>query len=236
MGETDGHSPVSGLERQVSSRNQATATPEDQLFAHLLGLPVEGEPDHWKLLQGAPEQVGTWISSYLDARRVAELITTAFPIEGQSTAGPIDRLVADCAATLGMPRPLVYLRNSSETTAYLVEAYGKCHLVLTSGLLTLYEDRPAELKFIVGRELGHAKCNHSVLRRAGFGIVEALQSVDDGVVPNRFRAILPTLALGRLYAWCRESEIGTDRAGLLRVAPRLLLKYPVSVSGRFRSN
>lgn len=191
------------------------ATPQDQLFAHLLGPLIDGEPDGWEILQGVPEQVGSWIGAYLDARRVGDLITTAFPIEGQTAAGPIDRLVAECAATLDMPKPLVYLRNSPETAAYLVEAYGKGHLVLTSGLLALYEDRPAELKFVVGRELGHAKCQHMALRRAGYGIVGALQAIDEGVVPARYQAILPTLALGRLYGWCRESEIGADRAGLL---------------------
>ena len=35
------------------------------------------------------------------------------------------------------------------------------------------------------------------------------------MVPDRYQTVLPTLGLGRIYTWCRESEISADRAGLL---------------------
>ena len=43
----------------------------------------------------------------------------------------------------------------------------------------------------------------------------AVQAINVAVVPDKYQAVLPTLGLGRLYTWCRESEISADRAGLL---------------------
>ena len=49
----------------------------------------------------------------------------------------------------------------------------------------------------------------------GFAILSALQSIDVAAVPDRYQNVLPTLALGRLFPWCREAEVSADRAGLL---------------------
>ena len=45
--------------------------------------------------------------------------------------------------------------------------------------------------------------------------MSAVQAINQAVVPDRYQVVLPTLGLGRLYTWCRESEISADRAGLL---------------------
>jgi hypothetical protein len=81
--------------------------------------------------------------------------------------------------------------------------------------LKLFEDRPDELKFVVGHELGHVKCQHIELKRKSHGLLGVIQAIDATVVPDKFQDFLPTLALGRVLTWCRESEISADRAGLL---------------------
>jgi len=124
-------------------------------------------------------------------------------------------VVADCARTLGVAKPAVYVRNSPFTQAYVVHAFDREHLVLTSGTLNLYADRSRELKFVIGHELGHVKCGHLELKHKAFGLFSAVQAVNLAVVPDRYQAVLPSLGLGRLYTWCRESEISADRAGLI---------------------
>jgi hypothetical protein len=81
--------------------------------------------------------------------------------------------------------------------------------------LNLFEKRPGELRFVVGRELGHLKCGHPDLKRKAYAVLSAIQAINPVVVPDRYQNVLPLLALGRLLTWCRESEFSADRAGLL---------------------
>lgn len=202
-----------------SARVQVTrydlATREDLLLGYLIAPQLSGDVPGWTILTGLSDQVGGWITQYLDARHIAGIITTSMPIEGQPALGSLDKLVTGCAARLNVDKPVVHVRASPFMTAYAVKAFGRNHLVLTSGLLNLYEGRPEELKFVVGHELGHIKCEHQELKRNAYGIVTALQAIDLAIVPDKFQNVLPTLGLGRLLSWCRASEISADRAGLL---------------------
>ncbi len=190
------------------------ATRGDLLFAYMVSPLIRGDVTDWTILGGLPGKVGDWVTRYADAQNIANIITSAFSIEGQPLAR-LDRLVAECAGTLGVDRPAIYVRNDPDTRIYIVRAYNRDHLVLTSGLLKLFEKRPGELKFVVGRELGRVLCGHLELRKNSYGLLSALQAINVVVVPDKFQDVLPTLALGRLFTWCRESEFSADRAGLL---------------------
>ena len=205
------------------------ATGDDLLFAHMLAPLVKGDVADWPILGGLGKQVGTWVDQFVDAQQVANIITVTFPVEGQPALRPLDRVAEECAETLGVPKPAVHVRNSPFAQAYVVHAFDRDHLVLTSGLLNLYAGRPEELKFVVGHELGHVKCGHQDLKNKAFGLLSAVQAINLAVVPDKCQAVLPTLGLGRLYTWCRESEISADRAGLLccgepRVAYRAIMR------------
>jgi Zn-dependent protease with chaperone function len=193
------------------------ATPGDLLLHRLVAPATKGDVEEWSklLLGGMPGQVGEWAAQYFDARALASVITEAFPIEGQAAAGPVDRLVSDCATTMGVDKPAVYLRNSPECRVYAVEASGRHHLVLTKGLLDLFAGRPDELKFVVGRELGHIRCGHAALIGKSYAVLHAVQAMDAAAIPERFQTALPLLAPGRLFTWCREAEFSADRAGLV---------------------
>src|SRR6478672_2200706 len=80
------------------------ATRDDLLFAHLVAPLLQGDVPDWPLLKGLADQLGAWINPFLDARRIADVITTAMPLEGQPLTR-LDRLVADCARTLGVDKP-----------------------------------------------------------------------------------------------------------------------------------
>jgi hypothetical protein len=91
------------------------ATRDDLLFAHLLAPLMKGEVPDWILLGDLSKQLGGWVDQYVSARQVAGLIAEAFPVEGQAALGPLERVVGECADTLGVPKPTVHVRNSPLT-------------------------------------------------------------------------------------------------------------------------
>jgi Zn-dependent protease with chaperone function len=192
-------------------------TPNELLLEHLVAPKLVGDVQAWsnKLLGGLPGQVGDWVTPYVDTIRIASTITQAFPIEGQTALQSVDALVGECARTLGLDKPVIYVRNHTQQRVYSVKAGGRYHLILTSSLLNLFEQRPEELKFVVGRELGHIKCGHSDSRIKAYAILTALQGINTAVVPDKYQSVFPMLSLGRLFTWSREAEISADRAGLL---------------------
>ena len=124
--------------------------------------------------------------------------------------------MADCARTLGVDKP-----DSLRPQLAIRPGFTRCRQAADFTwsspvrLLNLFEKGPGELKFLVGRELGHIKCGHPELKRKAYAVLWAMQAIDVAVVPDRYQSVAPLLALGRLLTWCRESEFSADRAGLL---------------------
>lgn len=177
---------------------------------------VEGDDAaKWTVFHGVKEQIGEWVVPYLNAQKIAAAISTAFPLEGQAALKSVDDLVADCAKILHVPKPDVWIRRAPEAACYPASASDRDILVLTSGLLELYEGRPDELRFLVGRELTHLKAKTPKYRQAAYGLLQALQTIDGRATPDSARHVLPTLALAWLLAWSRECELLADRGGLL---------------------
>jgi Zn-dependent protease with chaperone function len=191
------------------------ATRSDLLLSHLVAPAMRGEVSEWTVLSGLTKQLGDWVGRFFEAQDLANIITQAFPVEGQPALKPVETLVGDCARTLGVEMPLVYVRNNANTRIYSVEASGRCHLVMTSSLLNLFEQKPDELKFVVGRELGHIKCGHAELRSKSYALLSSVQKINEAIVPDRYQQVVPLLAMGRLFTWSREAEFTADRAGLL---------------------
>ena len=186
------------------------------LYAYWVSPFVEdNDVSKWSWIGDLVNQVGTWAGGYIDANRIADAIHNGLPIEGQKPLAKLENLVGDCAKVLGVTRPTVVVRNAPETRAYLVATDKENILVLTSGLLKLYDGAEDELRFIVGRELGRIKCEHHKVRRAAYGLLAVTQGIDKTVVPANAQSVLPTLFAGRLLTWSREAEISADRAGLI---------------------
>src|SRR5262249_42120397 len=158
---------------------------------------------------------GKWVGSVVDAGKIADAIRHGLSVEGQSPLHKLDELVQECARILDVPKPTVIVRNSSETTAYVVDAHSEKFLVLTSGLIRLFDGADDELRFVIGRELGHLKCEHLQVRRATFGLISVLNTLSRTIVPEEGQEVLPTLLVGRMFTWMREAEISADRAGLI---------------------
>lgn len=192
------------------------ATRKDLFNARMLAPLVSGEsPDEWGVLSAIDNQLGNWITPYLTANKIANTINAAFPVDGQPALRKIDEIVSDCAKILDVEEPETHVRLSPLPRCYLILAGDQSFLILTSAILNLYEGQEGELRFIVGHELGHLKCQHGRLTTASYGIQVAIQAISLAVVPDQAQVRLPTLGLGRLCTWMRESEISADRAGLL---------------------
>lgn len=192
------------------------ATRRELLYRRQIASAITGNSvSEWLVLDGLEAQLGAWIAPFVEASRISTAISNSFPIGTQEPTRKLDELVHDCARVLGLKKPEVFVRNSPFTVAYVTVVDGRPMLTLTSGLPSLYDGRPRELRFVVGRELGRIKLGHVDERTKAYAIFTALQSVNLAVVPDRYQLALPTLALGRLMSAFREMEFSADRAGLL---------------------
>jgi Zn-dependent protease with chaperone function len=185
-------------------------TNQDLYYSHVLLPAIKGdEIKDWPLLSEAKKTIG----DFLDAEKIVGEILTSMPVGGNKPLAKIELLVDDCAKILGMPKPDVFIHNSPEVRAYSLGAESPHQLVLTKGMLDLFEKSPDEFRFIVGRELGHIKCEHLQMRRVALAVLWVVSRVQETALP--VASLLPPLAFGRFCSWCREAEVSADRAGLL---------------------
>jgi Zn-dependent protease with chaperone function/uncharacterized tellurite resistance protein B-like protein len=122
----------------------------------------------------------------------------------RSMSPEIADTIAQCKAVLGYEEPVeVYVRPEPVFNASCYkEQHGPTVIVLSSRLLEVFT--PAELRFVIGHELGHAALDHFGLPMP---ITAALQEMGVPFV-SRPMAI-------KLYAWCRAAELSADRIGLV---------------------
>jgi hypothetical protein len=96
----------------------------------------------------------------LDAGTIADRLNRSLPADTQDGFADIKEMVDSCTEQLGITPPRLFIENDPHTNAYVTRLQEPHLLVLTSSLYNLYEDNPEELRFIIGHELGHLKCNH----------------------------------------------------------------------------
>lgn len=118
----------------------------------------------------------------------------------------IQELLVEAIEILALPEPEIYIQSSSVANAYTLAAITKDEdgqpkkpiVVLTSALLEICSD--AELQAIIGHELGHLKCEHSIYLTLG----------------SVASTIIPFLASSKLtQGWRLAAEYSCDRAALL---------------------
>jgi Zn-dependent protease with chaperone function/uncharacterized tellurite resistance protein B-like protein len=112
--------------------------------------------------------------------------------------------LADCRARLGVERPVeIFLRPDPHYGASCYKGRsGPLVIALSSRLVEDFT--PAELRFVLGHELGHAAYDH-------FGIpMPITATIEDigGTLVSRATQL-------RLFVWCRAAEVSADRAGLV---------------------
>lgn len=116
----------------------------------------------------------------------------------------VHKLAVECAETLGVAVPAIYVANSPVINAYTSGTDDDAFIVIHSALVDAFE--PDELKFVIGHETGHIQNKHVV-----YGTV--LRMILDGA--SLFLTWFAAPAQVPLMAWYRRAEITCDRAGLL---------------------
>jgi len=109
-----------------------------------------------------------------------------------------------CRDLLGVQEPLeLYIKPDADYGAFVMKSpAGPWALGVTSSLVEKFS--PAELRFVIGHELGHILFDHTSLPMPSVAMVEDMA----GTIVSRQMAI-------ELYLWCRSAEISADRAGLV---------------------
>lgn len=128
------------------------------------------------------------------------------------------RIAKECADTLGVAVPTLYVMNSPVMNAFTFGTDEDSIIVVHSKLIDDFTDE--ELKFVVGHEMGHIQNKHVV-----YGTALRLLKTNLSIF---LRWIAPPAEMA-LAAWARRAEITCDRAGLLcvgdlQVAERTFMK------------
>lgn len=105
-------------------------------------------------------------------------------------------VVKRCAAALGLPMPLVFVREDYQVPVLAVGLGEPYSLIVSSNWIDHFKED--ELTFMVGRELGHIASGHT-----RFTSLLSINGNENAIV---------SLVFG---AWLRKSELTCDRVGLL---------------------
>ena len=185
-------------------------TDADAFYSHYLNPdPALSTVTDWPIVKHIIDLGG----NIIDAGVIADRLNKALPVDEQPAFAHLKEMVDECSRTLGIQAPHLFVENSPEVNAYVTRLREPHLLIVTSSLYRLYKDRPKEMKFIIGHELGHLKCNHIRCHLVG----EALLEFATG--PRRTyrwkEDLVAHLLVGQLLSWYRQSEMSADRAGLV---------------------
>lgn len=122
----------------------------------------------------------------------------------RSIAPEVAETLAACREMLGYQAPVeVYVRPDPMLNASAMRSVsGMGIIVLSSRLLEVFSS--AELRFVMGHELGHLAFEHHYLPMPATALIEDAAGV-----------IVPRKTALQLYHWARAAEISADRAGLV---------------------
>lgn len=121
----------------------------------------------------------------------------------------VQRIVEECAATLGIPTPQVYIvPNIAYVNAFTFGTEDSAAIVVHAAMFDHFDDD--ELKFVIGHECGHIQNNH-VVYLTTLTMLHRIMSAAGGVLLAPL--MLPVMTA--LSSWSRAAEITCDRAGLL---------------------
>jgi Zn-dependent protease with chaperone function len=119
----------------------------------------------------------------------------------------LGQAIRECATVLHMTCPRVYLVSDRELNACAGNLTDPVILV-NSEILETFTD-PAELRFIIGHEMGHIRAGHVKLLVALSAIASAIRA--HALLPD----VIAEAPLLLFLKWAREAEMSADAAGLI---------------------
>ncbi len=108
------------------------------------------------------------------------------------------------------PEPTVYVKQNPQVNSYAL-GHEKPFIVVNTGLLDLLTEE--ELRTIIAHELGHIKCEHTILIQMAIWAMDAASLL--GEVTLGLGNIISTGLIFAFYEWRRKAELSADRAALL---------------------
>jgi Zn-dependent protease with chaperone function len=130
---------------------------------------------------------------------------------GPRQYGTLYGIYRECVRDLDIyPEPVLYISQDPLANAYSL-GHKQPYIVINTALVDLLEE--AEIRVVLAHELGHIKCEHSVLISMSLWVMGTASLIGD-----------LTLGLGKLmtsgliygfYEWRRLAELSADRAALL---------------------
>ena len=116
-----------------------------------------------------------------------------------------------CLRDLDMSQePNLYVSQNPLANAY---SLGSEHpyIVFNTALLDLLDEE--EIRVILAHELGHLKCDHSILIQMSFWVMGAANLLGD--ITLGLGKVITTGLVYAFYEWRRKAELSADRAALL---------------------
>jgi len=143
-------------------------------------------------------------------------------------------MVVDACHALGtidgepIPVPQVYLGWTGKRGFEVTNFHNPC-LVIGNDFLWAF--KPAELRYLIARQIGHVQCRHIFL----LDVVKGVRSLLNSALPDFLAEVILGGLGGTLLNWVKEAQISADRAGLLvtcdvDVACNALIKLNIHAS------
>jgi Zn-dependent protease with chaperone function len=108
------------------------------------------------------------------------------------------------------PEPILYVNQSPLVNSYAL-GQEKPYIVVNSELLELLTEE--EIRAIIAHELGHIKCNHSLLIQMAIWVMGAASIL--GEITLGLGNLVSTGLIYAFYEWRRKAELSADRASML---------------------
>lgn len=125
--------------------------------------------------------------------------------------GSLYGIFQDCVQDLDIdPEPSLFINQSPQVNSHAL-GHEKPYIVVNTGLLELLNEQ--EIRTVLAHELGHIKCDHTILIQMALWAMGAASFLGD--LTFGIGNIVSTGLIYAFYEWRRKAELSADRAALL---------------------
>lgn len=117
----------------------------------------------------------------------------------------------ECVRDLDIhPEPILYVNQNPFVNSYAL-GYEQPYIVINTELLDLLDE--AEIRTVIAHELGHIKCDHTLLIQMAIWAMGAASLL--GELTFGLGNLISTGLIYAFYEWRRKAELSADRAAML---------------------